>query len=57
MRQGTTLADIIRRNTSISDEIPDNVFGGPAAVSSTDADNGSVDETTSAMAGVAGPPP
>ena len=25
----TTLADIIRRNTSIGNELPDNVFGGP----------------------------
>ncbi|MDE0603744.1 MAG: hypothetical protein OXI18_05005 [bacterium] len=28
--RATTLADVIRRNTSIGDEIPDNVFGGPA---------------------------
>ena len=27
--RATTLARIIRRNTSIGDEIPDNVFGGP----------------------------
>ena len=27
--QTTTLADIIRRNTSVGDEIPDAVFGGP----------------------------
>ena len=28
--RSTTLADIIRRNTRISDELPDNVFGGPS---------------------------
>ena len=27
--RATTLADVIRRNTPIRDEIPDNVFGGP----------------------------
>ena len=28
--RSTTLADIIRRNTTIGSELPDNVFGGPA---------------------------
>ena len=32
MLRGTTLADVIRRNTSISDEIPDRVLGDAAPV-------------------------
>ncbi len=34
--RATTLADIIRRNTQVGDEIPDNVFGGTAKDQSED---------------------
>ena len=34
--RATTLADVIRRNTPIGDEVPDNVFGGPQPVTPPD---------------------
>ena len=42
--RGTTLADIIRRNTEIGDELPDIVFGGLPAVVTISAVAGRVDE-------------
>ena len=35
--RGTTLADVVRRNTPIGEELPDNVFGGPAPAISIEA--------------------
>lgn len=42
--RSTTLADIIRRNTMIGDEIPDNVFGGPRPRIKVAAEAGSIEE-------------
>ncbi len=42
--RGTTLADIIRRNTEIGDELPDVVFGGLAPVVSILAVEARIDE-------------
>lgn len=47
--RGTTLADIIRRNTAIADELPDSVFGGsPPPTIRIEAASGPIREGTPA---------
>ena len=47
--RATTLADVVRRNTPIGDEFPDNVFGGPAPAISLEAATSPIVEGSAAI--------
>ena len=47
--RATTLADVVRRNTAIGDELPENVFGGPVPAISIEAATSPIVEGAAAI--------